>query len=212
MVKFVLRVVVPLVLGGAVVLGALLGLQNLGLLSVFGTRTESHDSQVIRAVERTQEVSLLRLAVQGILEQDQDREVFGKSIPGTGEKVLIQYEFDAKLGVDGAEVSIKKTDDSTYLVRVPEFVFIGYDDPTFKTAAEDGGVLSWVTPDIDKVQMINKILNGDARQKYLESNTSALEEQTRAFYGSLIGSIDPDIAVKYEFASSSGDADSESED
>ena len=76
-----------------------------------------------------------------------------------------------------------------------------YDDPTFKVAVEDGGVLSWATPDIDKVEMVNEILNDDARAEYLASNEELLQDQTRVFYDSLISSIDPEIVTTYEFRS-----------
>lgn len=175
--------------------------KNLGWLSPLGIDSESHDSQVIHAIERTQEVSLLSLGIQGIKEEDQSAEIFGKSIPGTGEKVFLQYNFDAKLGIDGAEVKVTKTGKNAYLISVPEFIFIGYDEPTFKVAIEDGGVLSWATPDIDKVEMVNEILNDDARQTYIASNEELLEEQTRTFYDSLITSIDPAVVTTFEFRS-----------
>jgi hypothetical protein len=175
--------------------------KNQGWLSPFGVLSESHDSQVIRAIERTQEVSLVSLDVPGIREKSDSAKLFGKSIPGTGEKLFMQYAFDAKLGIDGAQVAVTKTGDSAYLISVPEFIFIGYDDPDFKVAVEDSGVLSWATPDIDKVEMVNEILNDDARQTYLDSNEELLQDQTRVFYDSLISSIDPEVVTTYEFRS-----------
>ena len=175
--------------------------KNVGLLSPLGIESASHDSQVIQAIERTQEVSLVSLGIQGIKEEDRSAEIFGQSIPGTGEKVFLQYNFDAKLGIDGAEVKVTKTGESAYLISVPEFIFIGYDEPTFKVATEDGGVLSWATPDIDKIEMVNKILNDDARQTYIASNEELLQEQTRTFYDSLITSIDPAVVTRFAFRS-----------
>jgi hypothetical protein len=180
-------------------IGVFTVVKDLGWLSPLGIESESHDSQVIHAIERTQEVSLLSLAIQGIKEKDQSAEIFGRSIPGTGERVFLQYNFEAKLGVDGAEVKVTKTGKSAYLISVPEFRFIGYDEPTFKVAVEDGGVLSWATPDIDQVEMVNEILNDDARQTYLASNEELLKEQTKVFYDSLITSIDPAIVTTFEF-------------
>jgi hypothetical protein len=175
--------------------------KNLDWLSPFGIRSESHDSQVIRAIERTQEVSLVSLGIQGIKEKDQSGTIFGKKIPGAGEKVFLQYAFDAKLGIDGAEVKVTKTGDKAYLISVPKFIFIGYHDPTFKVAVEDGGPLSWATPDIDKVAMVNEILNDGARLKYLESNREVLQDQAKVFYDSLVTSIDPQVTTTYEFRS-----------
>ena len=175
--------------------------KNQGWLSPLGINSESYDSQVVQAIERTQEVSLLSLGIQGIKEEDQSTEIFGRSIPGTGEKVFLQYNFNAKLGIDGAEVTVTKTGKDAYLISVPEFIFIGYDEPTFKVAVEDGGVLSWATPDIDKVEMVNEILNDDARQKYIDTNEDLLEEQTKVFYESLIASVDPTVVTTFEFRS-----------
>jgi hypothetical protein len=176
-------------------------LANVGWLSPFGIRSESHDSQVIQAIERTQEVSLLRLSIQGIKDEDRNRTLFGKNLPGTGEKVFLQYNFKAKLGIDGSQVVVKKTGPKSYVISVPKFIFIGYDQPTFRTAATDGGVLSWVTPDIDKVQMINEILNDDARRTYIDSNVEVLKDQAQVFYNTLITSIDPAVVTEFDFRS-----------
>ena len=137
-------------------LGVFAVAKDRGWLSPLGIESESHDSQVIQAIKRTQEVSLLSLGIQGITQEERSAKIFGKSVPGTEEKVFLQYNFDAKLGIDGAKVRVTRTGPSTYLISVPEFSFIGYAKPTFKVAAEDGGVLSWVTADIDKVEMVNQ--------------------------------------------------------
>ena len=172
-----------------------------GWLSPFGINSESSDSQVIQAIERTQEVSLLSLGIQGIKTERRDREFLGQSIPGSGEAVFLQYEFNAKLGIDGAEVDVTKTDENAYRISVPEFIFIGYSDPTFELAVEENGVLSWTTPDIDKLEMVNEILNDDARQTYLEEQRVLLEDQSKAFYDTLITSVDPAAKTTFEFSS-----------
>lgn len=180
-------------------IGLFAAAKNLGWLSPIGITSESHDSQVVRAIERTQEVSLLSLGIQGIKQENRSAEIFGKRVPGTGEKVFLQYNFDAKLGIDGAKVKVAKIGERAYIVSVPEFTFIGYDEPTFKVAVEDGGALSWATPDIDKLEMVNEILNDDARKEYIASNQDLLKEQTKSFYDSLIKSIDPAVVTTFEF-------------
>lgn len=171
-----------------------------GWLSPFGIDAERKDSQVITAVERTQEVSLLSLAVEGLTSEKRDREVFGQTVPGSGETVYIEYAFDAKLGLDGERVDISSPGANRYVVSVPDFMFIGYDEPTFEVAVEDNGVLSWVTTDIDQLDMVNDVFDDDARDDYLESQQPALQEQAQVFYDSLITGIDPDATITYEFA------------
>lgn len=171
-----------------------------GWLSPFGISAERKDSQVITAVQRTQEVSLLSLAVQGLTSEKRDREIFGQTVPGSGETVYIEYTFDAKLGLDGEQVEVRRPAANTYVVSVPDFMFIGYDEPTFEVAVEDNGVLSWVTPDVDQLDMVNDVFDGDVRDDYLESQQTALQDQTKVFYDSLITGIDPDATITYEFA------------
>ena len=173
--------------------------KNLGWLTPFGIKSESHDTQVITAIKRTQEVSLVSLRIQGIKEEDKNRTVFGIDVPLSGEKTFLEYNFTAKLGIDGAQVRVSKTAEDAYLISVPEFTFIGYDQPTFKVAIEDGGLLSWVTPDIDEVAMVNEILNEDERQEYVDSNEALLKEQTKVFYDGIVTSVDPSAVTKYEF-------------
>jgi hypothetical protein len=182
-------------------IGVFTAVKNQGWLSPFGIKSESHDSQVIHAIERTQEVSLLSLGIQGIKEKGHSETIFGKEVPFSEKTVFLQYNFNAKLGIDGAQVSVTETGENAYFISVPEFKFIGYDEPTFKVAVEDGGALSWGTPDIDKVEMINEILNDNARKTYIDSNEELLEEQAKTFYDSLITSVDPAAVTTFEFRS-----------
>ena len=190
-----------LVLAFVLAIGAFSAVKNQGWLTPFGISSDSDDSQVIRAIERTQEVALVSLGIEGIKEEQRNREVFGVDVWGSTEKVFLRYGFTAKLGLDGEEIEVTKKDDGSYLISVPEFTFIGYDEPDFQVAAEDGGVLRWVTPDIDPLEMVNEILNDDARYEYVASNQDVLQAQTKVFYDSLIKSIDASIVTEYEFSS-----------
>jgi hypothetical protein len=192
---FLLSLILAFVLGtGAFALATAFGLP-------IGVKSSSEDSQVIQAIERTQEVSLVSLGIQGLSNQKKCSEVFGKCVPGSSESVFVQYEFDAKLGIDGSDVRVEKTGETTFSVSIPKFSFIGYDQPTFKVATQSGGVLRFITPDIDRVEMINKILDENAQDKYIESNGQVLKDQTKVFYESLIKSVDSDAEVTFEFRS-----------
>lgn len=180
-------------------IGAFTIVKDQGWLSPFGIESESHDSQVIYAIERTEELSLLRLGIQGIKENNESGTIFGNEVPFSEKTVFLQYNFHAKLGIDGAQVKVTKTGNGAYLISVPEFKFIGYDEPTFKLAVEDDGVLSWGTPDIDQLEMVNEILNDDAQAEHIDANEELLQEQTEIFYDRLITSIDPGSRTAYEF-------------
>lgn len=155
---------------------------------------------MVQSIKRTEQVSLLALGIQGITDEERCSTAFGKCVPGTSEKVYLQYTFTGKLGVDGSAVEVTESAADTYTISIPEYDFIGYSEPTFEVVVTDGGVLSAVTDDIDQVAMVNKILDGDAQQKYLEDNEAALQVQTKVFYDNIIRSVAPDARVPCEFA------------
>ena len=185
-----------------VAIGVFTVAKNQGLLSPLGIESNSRDSQVVQAVNRTQEVSLVQLVIEGITDEQRSQTILGQDIWGSTETVYLRYKFDAKLGIDGEEVSVETTGDNAYLVSVPPFRFIGYDEPTFEVAVQDNGLLSWITPDIDTADMITDILNGPAQEEYLDSYDDLLQAQAEVFYERLIISIDPDADTKFEFRSS----------
>lgn len=192
-------VVVAMAMVGLLVLVGYQAVRGMGWLSAIGIESESRDSQVIRALKRTEEVSLLSLGVQGIREEEESRTVFGQSIPGTGRQLFLQYEFTAKLGIDGAQVNIERIGGNAYRITVPEFQFIGYDEPEFQVAVEDGGALAWVTPDIDQLEVVNDLLNDEARDTYLSEYEEDLRAQAQVFYDGILASVDPAIETEYEF-------------
>lgn len=193
-----------LVAGAALLaVGIVLGMAlNWGFSNPFATEEESHNTQVVHSLQREEQVVLLSLGVQGIAEERVSRTVFGATVPGSGRTLFLQYNFRAKLGLEGKNVVIEAKGDDTILIRVPEFTFIGHEDITFKTALEDNGMLSWVTPDIDTPEVINEVLSDQQIDEHVASNRDILEHQTEMFYEGIIHAVDPDITVLFEFTNS----------
>lgn len=160
---------------------------------------ETNTTQVIDAVEREQEVVLLSLGLQGLTQERAVSTLLGREIPGTGRVTFLEYGYHAKLGIDGGAVEVRQTGEHTYEISVPEFQFIGHSDEDFRTAVEDNGVLSFITPDIDTAQAITKILDEDTKAQHVTDNRDLLEDQTKAFYSGIVEGIDPDATVTYEF-------------
>lgn len=159
------------------------------------------DSRLIRGVDLPCRRSPLLFRPGGIASQKTNATLFGKAIPGSTSSVFLQYTFKGKLGIDGAAVKVATVGQSAYRVTVPEFIFIGYDEPTFEVATEAGDFLSWTAPEPDKLKMVNEILDQKAQQKYLDSNQGVLKDQAKTFYTTLITTIDPAAVVTMEFAS-----------
>ncbi|MCT2089975.1 hypothetical protein M3D92_11850 [Micrococcus terreus] len=163
---------------------------------------ETRNSQVVQSITREQQVVLLSLGIQGIVERTQDSHLFGQeylTIPWSERASFIQYEFTAKLGFDGGQVQIEQTGDSSYRISIPELEFIGHSDERFKVAAEDNGVLSWITPPIDPVEMVNEVLNDRAKTEYVEQHQDVLRSQAEAFYSGILRGIDPQITAEYVY-------------
>ena len=169
--------------------------------SPFSTQSETTNTQVINAIDRTKQVSLLSLGIEGIEKKaEKATTFFGMPIPGSERTKFLQYSFDAKLGLDGDNVRIEHTGEREFTVAISDFTFIGYDNMHFEVATESNGALSWVTPEIDSATMANSILSGDAKQEYLASHRDLLMEQAKAFYGGIIKAVDPTLDVKFDFA------------
>jgi len=176
------------------------GLNALALNSLFTSSSNERDSQVIQSVTRVQEVALLSLHIEGIARHESNGEILGVEVPASEKTTLIQYKFDAKLGIDGSQVKIESTGPESFRVTIPQFTSIGFDDPTFEDALETNNPLSWLAPPAVQTRMINDILSDKNKQKYVAQNAAALKEQAKAFYSGIITSVDPEITISFEFA------------
>ncbi len=189
----------PFLLAIVVVMAVGVGAKLLSGFPPFGTEAENRNTQVINAVTREEQVVLLSLGIQGIAEKNETFDLHGWQIPGTERASFVQYGFTAKVGLDGKDVTIRQTGEDEYLVSIPKFIFIGHANEDFRMVTEDNGVLSWITPPIDPVEMINDVLDDEAKGQYIESNRDTLRDQAEAFYTGIIRSVDSGIVVKYEF-------------
>jgi len=85
-------------------------------------------------------------------------------------------------------------------VSIPQFAFIGYDNFNSEIAAEEDGLLSWLTPAIDDREMTEQFLDDEKKQEYVIKHTDLLEEGAQAFYTDIVTAIDPSITIEFEFA------------
>ena len=168
--------------------------------NVFAIREESSDSQIRVAVSRQEEVALLALAVQGIARKDTQGELLGVAVPASSRTTLLQYEFTAKVGIDGENVVLDADGDGGYVVRVPRFVFVGYDKPRFEDPIESNGPISWLSPEIEETEMVNSVLSEENQRDYIELHLDELRSQAKFFYAGIITSVDSSARVSFEFA------------
>ena len=159
------------------------------------------DARSVQSLVREEKVVLVSARVQGILEKKTATKLWGIEVPGSSRAAFIQYNFTAKLGIEGGDVKIKELGEKGYLVTIPDFIFIGHDDVTFRMAVEQNGVLSWITPEIDELEAATQILSEEGKQGYVDDNDPILRSQAQFFYSSIIQAIDPGATVEVIFRS-----------
>ena len=199
--KTVLLWPVLLIITCLVAVGALGGMR--ALLSIFPSATDSEDrnTQVVTSITRQEKVVLLSLGIEGIKEKKEPIASFlGMNVPGSERATFVKYAFKSTLGIDGKDVRIAQTGENEFLVTIPDFVFIGHDNESFEVLNENNGVLSWMTPRIDAVEMVDNILNDDgATAQYIKANQAILRDQATAFYTGIITGIDSTVDVEFDF-------------
>lgn len=166
--------------------------------ALFSTSTESTDTQIVQSVTRIEEVALVSLGIQGITRENSDGKFFGIDVPAGDRLMLLEYEFEAKLGIDGRDVKIDTTQ-TPMVITIPQFTFIGYDQPHFEDPIEQNGTLAWLSKEISETEMINRILSSANQQEYLDKYADDLEDQAKSYYSSIITAIDPDAELTFVF-------------
>lgn len=196
-------IVIPTVLIAAVVAVFASGvLKPVTLAALFSGGQRGNSSEVIKYVLPQQEVVLAGLRIEGLERASDDGELFGIAgvpVPASERLTYIEYEFDAKLGIDGSAVEITPTGENAYTVLIPEFIFIGHSNEHFSDPIENNGILSWLTKEISETEMVNNILSADKKDEYVANSLQVLKDQSEAFYGSIIRSVDADAKLTFEF-------------
>lgn len=188
-----------LLLVGALLAAGALFIFKPPIASWIGATTDKN-TQIVNAITRTQEIALVTLGIEGIREsKTESGQVFFFSIPNS-RSAFLRYSFDAKLGIDAKDVRVDPQTDGSFVVTIPTFVVIGLNNQNVEVAAESNDVLSWTTPEIDKVALVNDIFGDDLQAEYLAKNADLLRDQARTFYSNIIHAIDPNVTLTFQFA------------
>lgn len=190
--KFLLVLFVVLLIAAAAIGGLWLG-------KSFGA-SEQREIQVIKSVELQEQVVLLRSAIADLKPRADIQDINGVAIPWTDRSVLLQYEFDTMVGIDGEEVTITRTADNAFLVSIPDFILIGIDEPKYTVVNESNGVLSFLTPEIDTLKLTEEVLTDEVKTEHIDGLRPLLEVQAESFYTNIINAIDPDVTLEFKFA------------
>jgi len=161
----------------------------------------SKESSVVDSVADIGEIALVQLGIVDIYSTEQATYIpYIGSLIGSERKKFLRVEFDAKLGIDGNRVVITPLGNNNYEVKIPPFIFIGFDNLKSEVAAENNGILSWTNPQIDSTDMINEIFSDANKKIYLGKYHKQLEDSARVFFTQLIRAIDPDAKLTFVFS------------
>lgn len=194
--KALLVILILVLIAGAAYAGVAIG-RMLGA-------SESRDTQVIRSIEREEQIILVSAGQADVKEERRDGVDFLDlglfTVPGTERALLMRYEYDAKYGIEGGDVKINPDGNGGYRISIPEFVFLGYANPNVEVASESNGLLSWTTPEIDQGEVIEKILTDEAVATHIDGIRQVLQEQAQAFYSNIVLAIEPEARLTFTFA------------
>lgn len=172
----------------------------MGMVKPGEAKAEVRTSEVLNSIRVEDDVVLMSLGIQGIAESSTSRKVWGIEVPGSDRTLFLQHKFSGKLGLDGSEVKISQVAEKKYHLVIPQFKFLGHSDAEFKTAVEQNGAISWVTPEIDVPELVTQILSEDAKSQHVDDNRELLEAQCRTYYTSIVHAIEPEAEVTFEFS------------
>lgn len=105
----------------------------------------------------------------------------------------------SKLGFEASDVEIESKWFNQYVITVPEFVFIGYEDLQFETITKDGGFLSFLTEDIDTAKVVTEIITPEKQSQQIEDNQETLRAEVIDFYTGIDSELDDGIKIKLKF-------------
>lgn len=159
----------------------------------------SGDSQVISALERTGEVSLITAHTSGVYEVENHTVIFGKRLPGSAKTVFIEYSYENKLGFDASAVNIKPKYNNEYQIIIPEFILIGKNNIEVETVFNKRGPISFSTENIDVAKATEEILASGKGEELIESNRDLLEDGAEEFYEDIILEFDDEVRLDYRF-------------
>ncbi|MGO3528793.1 hypothetical protein [Glutamicibacter arilaitensis] len=166
----------------------------------FDLLSQKRNTEITHSLQREEQVVLLSLGVQEIENTSQDKTFFDFKIPGTTRTSHVQFSFDAKVGIEGEDVKVEEAGNNRYIVSIPEFIFIGHENLNVKLINEENGVLSWVTPDIDQNEMLQKVLSDELQDEHIEKNEDTLREQAPSFYKRIVEGIDPSATLEFKYS------------
>lgn len=202
--KIFIKGLVALVVTFAVLVGiatgAAIGLKRAGF-SLFDTKTVTSDERIVESIRTKQDITLLHVNVHSIFQEEtQNIKRFSITIPDSDRHLIFVYRYTANLGIDGKEVSIEKTSDKSYTVKIPIFKVLGTSNVKWDEDIDINGALAFLSEEPKKNKIRTCLLSEETLdKKNLSESDELMREQAETFYSNIIHAIDPEIELTFEF-------------
>lgn len=151
-------------------------------------------------MERRADVVLVSTATQGLHTVERNAKFFKWNVPGSKRTTILQYSFNAQLGIDGGAVKIEEAGPNKFTVTIPNFKILGYNDPEFKTVVDEDGALSFVTAEVDTAEAVTEVFGDKEREKQIEVNRKVLEDQAKNYYTNIVHAIDKGAVLEFTYS------------
>lgn len=166
-------------------------------------KTEFADSSqsysMVKYIEETNETVFLNVGIEKVVTLSNATKVLGITIPYSQKKAIIILNYAAKLGIKKA-VSINKTGENSFDIKIPKFEVIGVDldnKHPYKLYSRSGDLLSASTEEVDTGKAAIASLSNKEQKKYLKQYSDMIKKASENYYKTLFKSAYPDTKLTF---------------
>ena len=166
-------------------------------------KTELADSSqsysMVKYIEETNETVFLNVGIEKVVTLSNATKVLGITIPYSQKKAIIILNYAAKLGIKKA-VSINKTGENSFDIKIPKFEVIGVDldnKHPYKLYSRSGDLLSASTEEVDTGKAAIASLSNKEQKKYLKQYSDMIKKASENYYKTLFKSAYPDTKLTF---------------
>ncbi|WP_373808949.1 DUF4230 domain-containing protein [Streptococcus ferus] len=161
----------------------------------------SQSYSMVKYLEEENETVFLSVGIEKVDTLSNATKVLGIPIPYSQKKAIIILNYEAKLGIKKA-VSINKTGENTFEIRVPKFEVIGVkldDKHPYKLYDRSGELLSGSTEEIDTGEATASSLTNEEQKEYLKQYSNMMKKTAEDYYKTLFKSVYPKSKLTFTY-------------
>ncbi|EHJ51833.1 hypothetical protein [Streptococcus macacae] len=159
----------------------------------------SQTYSMVKYIEERNETVFLNVGIEKVDTAFNVKKIFGLTIPYSRKKAILILNYAAKLGIKKA-VSIHKTKENNFKIKIPKFEVIGIELDSrhpYKLYNKSGELLSNATEEIDTGKVVSASLTNKEQKKYLKQYSDMIKKSAENYYKLLFKSVYPDAKLTF---------------